>query len=91
MEDKAVSAAVGTMDLRPVTSAVVANDLLSADVPGQLPGSVLGDRPHTLSLQLRRYDERLSGYLSATLSEEGRPLLVVPFYVELRRVERTGN
>ena len=91
MEGDAVSAMVGTGDLQPVASAVVSNHVLSADIAGRLPGSVIGDRPHSLSIQLRRYGERLSGYLSATLSEEGRPLLVVPFYVELGRVERGGN
>lgn len=87
MDSTTLSVALGTGNLQPVPNSAVSNHVLSADIAGALPDSVLNHRPHRLSITLRRYGERLTGYVSATVSENEKPLLVVPFYAELRRDE----
>lgn len=85
LEGQVAMATVGTAALERVTGAEATDGVLSTPVHGSLPEAVLGGRRATLRLDMHRSGGRATGYLSATLSDGGRPLLVVPFYAELSR------
>ena len=63
----------------------VANHVLEGGVAGELPRAVVGGVSHRLSIRLRRSDDILTGYVSASAMLGDRPFVVLPFYVWLKR------
>ena len=75
----------------PVTRVYVVQDgLLRGRFDGSLPAQDTRTQPHRLEIALRREGDRLVGHVTATSRGE-RTHFVLPYFVSLRRTERTAD
>ncbi len=77
-------AAIGNAQLQRA-NASLSQGLLESRIPGELPRSVVAGLPHQLATEFRKNGNTISGYVSARTQLNGRPFVVLPFFVSLER------